>query len=111
MEVVAGGINQMKRGDMDDIDLIPRYSTNEVPGRCIKCLAEEKLFSCMRELLKEEKDMDALQQRYQILYSFLKSPDLEKLCNEAERYLAEGKEVRVSITLKDGKPEYKIKLE
>jgi hypothetical protein len=95
---------------MEPIDLKPMYSTNEVPGRCIKCLAEEKLFSCMRELLNEDKDSHELQQKYKILYSFLESPDLEELCNETERYLAEGKEVSVSITVKDGKPEYEIKL-
>jgi hypothetical protein len=41
---------------MEPIDLTPRYSTNDIPGRCIKCMAEEKLFSCMRELFEEEKD-------------------------------------------------------
>ena len=41
---------------MESIDLAPKYSTNEVSGRCVKWLAEEKLFSCMRELFKDEKD-------------------------------------------------------
>ena len=100
----------MERDDTDTIDLKPRYSNNEVPGRCIRCLAEEKLFSCMRDLLKEEEDSDELQQKYQVLYSFLESPDLDKLCNETERYLAEGKEVSVRLKIKDGKPEYEINL-
>jgi hypothetical protein len=95
---------------MEPIDLTPHYSTSEVPGRCIKCLAEEKLFSCMRELLKEEKDTTELQQKYRILYSFLESPDLQKLCDETERYLAEGKEVSVRVYLEDGKPKYELKI-
>jgi hypothetical protein len=93
---------------MEPIDLEPRYSSNEVPGKCIKCLAEEKLFSCMRELLREEQDTTELQQKYKILYSFLQSPDLQKVCDETERYLAEGKEVSVKIHLEDGKPEYEL---
>ena len=28
---------------MKPINLDPRYSTNKVPGKCIKCLAEQKL--------------------------------------------------------------------
>lgn len=39
---------------MEPIDLKPRYSTRDIPGRCIKCLAEQELDSCLRELLREE---------------------------------------------------------
>jgi hypothetical protein len=95
---------------MESIYLTPRYSTNEVPGRCIKCLAEEKLFSCLRELFKEEKDTTELQKKYKILYSFLESSELQKLCDETEKCLSEGKEVSVRIYLEDGKPKYELKL-
>jgi hypothetical protein len=95
---------------MESIDLTPRYSTNEVPGRCVKCLAEEKLFNCMRELFKEEKDTTELQQRYKILYSFLESPELQKLCDETERYMAEGKEVNIRVYIEAGKPKYELKI-
>jgi hypothetical protein len=96
---------------MESIDLKPKYSTNEVPGRCIKCLAEEKLFSCMRELFREENDTTELQQRYKVLYSFLESPDLQKLCDQTESSLAEGKEVSVKIYLEAGKPKYELKIQ
>jgi hypothetical protein len=95
---------------MESIDLTPRYSTSDMPGRCIKCLAEEKLFSCMRELFKDEKDTSKLQQRYEILYSFLESSELQKLCDETEQYLSEGKEVNVRIYLESGKPKYELKI-
>jgi hypothetical protein len=95
---------------MESIDLTPRYSTNDVPGRCIKCMAEEKLFSCMRELFEDEKDTFKLQKRYKILYSFLESPELQKLCDETEKCLSEGKEVNVRIYLENGKPKYELKI-
>jgi hypothetical protein len=94
---------------MESIDLTPQYSCSEAPGRCIKCLAEEKLLECLRELFKDESDNLSLQQKYELLYSFLGSPDLQKLCDETERYLAEGNDVSVRISLKNGKLEYKIK--
>ncbi len=95
---------------MESIDLTPRYSTNDVPGRCIKCLAEEKLFSCMRELFKEDTDTGELEQRYNLLSSFLESSELQSLCDETEKYLAEGKEVSVKINLEAGEPKYQIQI-
>jgi hypothetical protein len=92
------------------IDLTPHYSSNELPGRCLKCLAEEKLFSCMRELFNEERDTSKLERRYQLIYSLLESPDFENLRDETERYLADGKKVNVRIYLEDGKPKYELKI-
>jgi hypothetical protein len=95
---------------MESIDLNPRYSSNEEPGRCVKCLAEEKLFNCLRQLLKEENDSETIQQKYQVLYSFLQSPELQSLCDKTEKLLSEGKEVSVNITIENGKPKYEIKI-
>jgi hypothetical protein len=63
----------------------------------------------MRELFEDEKDISKLQQRYEILYAFLGSPELQKLCDETEKCLSEGKEVNVRIYLEDGKPKYELK--
>ena len=95
---------------MDNINLEPRYSSGEVPGRCIKCLAEEKLNNCLLELLRAGGDDSKLAQRYEMLITFLKSPEAQKLRDESERYLAEGKEVTVIIDFKKGKPKYKLRL-
>jgi hypothetical protein len=64
----------------------------------------------MRELFKEDKDNPELEKKYELLYSFLESPDLQKICDESERYLSEGKEVSVRIALESGKPKFEIKL-
>ena len=96
---------------MEPIDLNPRYSTNDIPGKCIKCLAEQELDSCLRELLREEIGSEELQQRFEMLLSFLKSPESKKLRDESERLLAAGRQVTVSIHFEDGKPTYEIKVE
>jgi len=93
---------------MEPIILEPRYSTNDVPGRCLKCLAEEKLFGCMGQLLRGEGDSREIQKRYELLIDFLQSAASEKLRDDAERYLADGKEVRVNISFKSGKPDYEL---
>jgi hypothetical protein len=95
---------------MESLDLEPRYSTNEVPGKCIKCLAEQELYNCVRGLLREEGDNEELKRRFEMLASFLKSPESRKLRDEAERYLAEGKKVILKLSVDDGKPKYELNL-
>ena len=95
---------------MEPIDLNPRYSTSNVPGRCIKCLAEQELNNCLFELLRAEGDDRELVRRFEMLLSLLKSPDLHELRDKAERYLADGKQVTISISLEDGKPKYELKI-
>lgn len=95
---------------MDPIELVPRFSTKEIAGKCIKCLAEQELGSCLRELLKGEIENKELKERYKALVSFLRSPESKKLRDMCEKYLAEGKEVRAKICFGQGKPRYQIKL-
>ena len=95
---------------MEPIDLNPRYSSSNVPGKCIRCLAEQELDKCLLELLRAESDDKALAQRFEMLVSFLKSPESQKLRDESERYLTEGKQVTVRISFADGKPKYELKV-
>jgi hypothetical protein len=95
---------------MDTINLDPRYTTGDVPGKCIKCLGEHELNNCLLELLRAEGNESDLIQRFELLVSFLKSPESVKLRDESEKQLAEGKEVTVRISIEDGKPKYEIKI-
>jgi len=92
------------------IDLEPRYSSKDIPGKCIKCLAEQKLDTCLRELLRSQEDDPEAFRRYETLLAFLQSPESEKLRVESEQYLADGKQVTVSILFEDGKPKYELKI-
>ena len=96
---------------MGDIEFKPRYSTREIPGKCIKCLAELEYGNCLRELLKSGGEVKELEESYEALVSFLKSPEMQKLRDESERYLAEGKDVKVVLHLGAEKPKYEIKLD
>lgn len=96
---------------MESYELEPRYSTNEIPGKCIKCLGEQELNSCLMQLLREEGINEAIQRKYEALVNFLQSPESKHLRDESERYLAEGKKVTVTIGTKNGKPVYGLKIE
>lgn len=98
-------------GMAEPINLDPRYSTRDIPGRCIKCLAEQELNNCLIELLKNEGDDRDLQRKFGMLLAFLKSPESRKLRDESERYLSEGRQVRVSISFQAGKLRYELKVD
>ena len=96
---------------METIDLDPRYSTSDVPGRCVKCLAEQKLNNCLFELLRGEGDEKELVQRFEMLVSFLKSPESQKLRAESERYLSDlrGRRLQSVYTLSMANPDTILK--
>jgi len=96
---------------MEPINLKPVYSTSQLPGKCLKCLAEKNLDSCLRLLLITEGESIETQERYAALLSFLQAPESEKLRNETEKYLAEGKEFNVQIYYQEGKLKCELQLE
>jgi len=96
---------------MDSYELEPRYSTREIPGKCLKCLAEHELNDCLMHLLREEDEDKEVQQRFEALVSFLKSPESKRLRDESERYLAEGKHVTLRIKFENGEPKYELKID
>ena len=95
---------------MSEIEFEPEFSTKDIPGKCIKCLAEREYGSCLRELLKGKEEQE-LEEKYEALVSFLESPQLQKLCDETERYLAEGREVKVRMNFGDGEFKYNVVLD
>jgi hypothetical protein len=105
LEIYARGDKKMK-----SIDLEPMFSTKEIPGKCIKCLAEHELGNTLIGLLKNEGWDKELEERFGALLSFLKSPLSRKLRDKTEKYLAEGKEVKVKIYFEQGKPRYRMRL-
>lgn len=95
---------------MESIELDPRYSTSQIAGKCLVCQAEQQLGVCLRQLLMEEGDIKKLQRRYAVLLSFLKSPESKKLRDETEKYLADGKDVRVKIYYQNEGIKYEIEV-
>ena len=93
---------------MKSFELEPRYSTREIPGKCLKCLAEHELNSCLILLLSQDGEDEEVKQRFEALLDFLQSPDSKRLRDESERLLAEGKEVSLKISFKKGKPKYEL---
>ena len=66
---------------------------------------------CLMSLLGDDDDDDEESARkFQALLAFLKSPESQKLIDESERYLSEGKNVNVKLYLVDGVAKYKLEI-
>jgi hypothetical protein len=93
---------------MESYDLEPRYSTNEISGKCLKCLTEHELNSCLLLLLRDEEIGENVRKKYEALLDFLKSPESQTLREESEKCLSEGKQVSVRISIVEGQPKYEL---
>jgi hypothetical protein len=94
----------------NSIDFEPKYSSSELPGKCIKCLAEKELNDCLRELLREENENEITKEKYRKLVAFLKSPESQKLRDESEKYLSDGKQVKIKIDFLNREIEYTMEI-
>jgi len=62
------------------------------------------IYDCKCSQRGETKGRKKLEKKFEALISLLKSPGLTKLRDESEKYLADGKEVKLIINLEEGKP-------
>ena len=96
---------------MDKIELEPSYSTVKLPGKCIKCLAEQQYGDCLKQLLQEEGGKKDLEERFEAIVSLLKSSERSRLRDEAEKHLADGKRAKLVIDHNDdNEPVYRIEV-
>jgi hypothetical protein len=96
---------------MERIELEPAYSTVKLPGKCVKCLAEQQYGDCLKQLLKGEDAKKEMEERFEAILSLLKSPELASLRDEAEKHLADGKRVKLIIDRNEkNEPEYRIEV-
>jgi hypothetical protein len=87
---------------MDDIELIPSLS------HCIETTAREEFWNSVNQYMKGEQKDKKLEERIELLKSFLESVDFKKLRSQSERYIVEGKQVKFVISWKEGKPNYEM---
>jgi hypothetical protein len=72
--------------------------------------AGQGLNSCPIEPLKGQQEDEELEQTYERLVTFLKSPESQRPREDSERHLAEGKQVAVEMRFADGAPRYELKV-
>lgn len=98
---------------MKSYELEPKYSTNEIAGKCLKCLGEHELNFCLMELLRADGELELdeeIKERYETIVGFLKSPEFESLRRESEILLSEGHQVALRMERNNltGETHYKL---
>lgn len=96
---------------MDPIELEPKYTSHDVAGKCLRCMAQEQLSNCIVEMLGTGEENSILQQKYNALVAFLQSPEAQDLINETERLLSDGKKVNVRLHFENDNLSYELKIE
>jgi hypothetical protein len=87
---------------MDCIELLPSLS------HCIETTAREGFWNLVNQYMEGGQEDKKLEEKIEILKSFLESMDFKKLRSQSERYLIEGKQVKFVISCKEGKPNYEM---
>ncbi len=97
---------------METYSIEPKYSTCEQTGRCVRCQAEHEMNNCLMSLLgsDDENDEEA-EKKFQALLTFLKSPESQRLIDESERLMSDGKKVNVRLYIDGDVAKYELEVE
>jgi len=87
---------------MDGIELFPSLS------HCIETAAREEFWNSVSQYMESGQGDKKLEEKIELLKTFLESMDFKKLRSQGERHLVEGKQVKFVISWKEGKPSYEM---
>jgi len=87
------------------IELMPTLS------QCIETAAKREYWRSIDEYLKAKPGDKGLEERIELLKSFLETADFKDLRSQSERYMTEGKRVAFTVFVKDGKPCHRMSIE
>ena len=77
-------------------------------SQCIETVAKREYWRAVDEYLKAKTGDQDLEERIELLKSFLETADFKALRSQSERYMAEEKGVVFTIFEKDGKPSHRM---
>lgn len=79
------------------IELIPTVS------HCIETVAKKEYWKSVDEYLKKREEDNKLEEKIELLRSFLETADFGILRRQSEKHLMNGKQVKFTISIKNGK--------
>ena len=88
-----------------NIELIPTLDL------CIEGTARQEYKKSADEYMRKGQKDRKLEDRIELLRMFLETMEFRKLRADSEKHLVEGKNVKFTLTLVKGKPEYEMKVD
>jgi len=79
----------------------------------VETQARREYSETMKKLLAAEhdpKEAEELERKLEILQTFLEQTDFRHLRGQSEKHLIEGKQVKFTVYLEDGKPQYEMRV-
>ncbi len=92
---------------MASVDLFPDLS------HCVETQAKREHGETMKKLLaagQDLKDSEGLERKLELLQKFLEQTDFTYLRRQSEKHLMEGKQVKFTVYLEDGEPQYEMRV-
>jgi len=89
---------------MVSIELFPDLS------HCVETQAKREYDEAMKKLLADKEHTEDIERRLELLQAFLEKTDFRELRRLSEKHLAEGKQVKFTICLEGGKPQYSMEI-
>jgi hypothetical protein len=87
---------------MDGIELFPSLS------HCIETTARDEFWNSANQYMQGGQKDKKLEEKIELLRSFLESADFKRLRSDSERHLLQGKGVSFVIRWEEGKPSYEM---
>jgi hypothetical protein len=87
------------------IELIPTLS------HCVETVAKREYWKNVDEYLRNKKSNRKLEERIELLRSFLESADFVTLRRRSEKHLVGGKWVKFTLSIEDGKQRCEMSVE
>jgi len=87
------------------IELIPTVS------HCIETVAKREYWRSVDEYLKKRKEGKELEEKIELLRSFLETEDFGILRRQSEKHLMNGKQVKFTLSIRNGKQAHEMTVE
>jgi hypothetical protein len=79
--------------------------------QCIETVAKREYWKSVGEYLREKKEDRYLEEKIELLRSFLETADFRALRAQSEQCMIDGMQVQFTIFMKDGKPLHEMSVE
>jgi hypothetical protein len=100
----------------EDMSVDMRKSTTSIEltptlSRCIETTAKRVYWKAVDDYLKAKTRDQFVEEKIELLKSFLETTDFTALRSQSEKYIKEGKKVTFTLFVKNGKPSHKMSVE
>jgi ribosomal protein S19 len=85
-----------------------RIKLTPTVSHCIETISKREYWKSVDEYLKKRKEDKKLEEKIELLRAFLETADFGNLRKQSEKHIINGKLVKFTLSIKNGKPWYEM---